>query len=35
MCKYFKIDTEVAQNPIDDFFLLTLTVRGTFHRKNF
>ena len=32
MCTYFK--TDVAQNLIDDFFL-TLTVRGSFHRKDF
>ena len=34
MCTYFKTETDVAQNLIDDFFL-TLTVRGPFYRKNF
>ena len=34
MCTYFKIKTDVAQNLIDDFFLI-LTVRGTFHKKDF
>ena len=29
---YFKTETGVAQNLIDDLFL-TLTVRGPFHRK--
>ena len=31
---YFKTETAVAQNWIDDFFL-TLTVRGPFNRKDF
>ena len=31
---YFKTETVVAQNWIDDFFL-TLTVRGAFNRKDF
>ena len=34
MCMYFKTETGVAQNLIDDLFL-TLTVRGPFHRKDF
>ena len=34
MCKYFKTETDAAQNLIDDFFL-TLTVRGPFHKKYF
>ena len=34
MSTYFKIETDVAQNLIDDFFL-TLTVRGPFHWKDF
>ena len=29
MCTYFKTETDVAQNLIDDFFLI-LTVRGPF-----
>ena len=32
--QYFKIETDVAQNLIDNFFLL-LTVEGPFHRKDF
>ena len=31
---YFKTETNVAQNMIDDFFL-TLTVLGPFHRNDF
>ena len=31
MCTYFKIETDLAQNLIGDFFFLTLTVRGPFH----
>ena len=31
---YFRTETDVAQNLIDDFFL-TLTVRRLFHRKDF
>ena len=34
MCTYFKTETDVAQNLINDSFL-TLTVRGTFQRKDF
>ena len=34
MCMYFKTETDIAQNLIDYFFL-TLTVRRSFHRKNF
>ena len=34
MCTYFKIETDLAQNLIDDFFLI-LTVRGLSHRKDF
>ena len=34
MCTYFKTETDVAQNLIDDFFS-NLTVRGTFHKKDF
>ena len=34
MCTYFKTETDIAQNLIDDFFPF-LTVRGPFHRKNF
>ena len=30
----FQTETDVARNLIDDFFLI-LTVRGTFHRKDF
>ena len=32
MCVYFKVEFAVAQNLIDDV-LLTLTVRGPFHRE--
>ena len=32
MCTYFKTETDVAQNLIDDFFQ-TLTVRGPFQKK--
>ena len=35
VCAHFKTETDVAQNLIDDFSFLTLTVRGPFHRKNF
>ena len=35
MCTYFNTKTDVAQNLIDDFFFLTFTVSGPFHRKNF
>ena len=35
MCTYFKTKTDVTQNLIDEFFFLTLTVRGPFHRKDF
>ena len=35
MCTYFNTKTDVVQNLIDDFFFLTLTVRGPFHRKDF
>ena len=31
---YFKTETDVAQNLIDDFFL-TFTLRGPFHGKDF
>ena len=31
---YFKTETGVAQNLMDDLFL-TLTVTGPFHRKDF
>ena len=34
MCTYFKTETAVAQNLIDDFFL-TLTARWLFHRNDF
>ena len=34
MCTHFKTKTDVAQNLIDGFFL-TLTARGSFHRKDF
>ena len=30
----FKKEINVVQNLIDDFFFLTLTVRGPFHRKD-
>ena len=30
--RYFKIETDVAQNLIDFFFFLTVTIRGLFHR---
>ena len=35
MCKYFKIETDVAQNLVDDFFFffLILTVRGILSEK--
>ena len=36
MCKYFKIETDVAQNLIDDFFFfffLILAVRGILSEK--
>ena len=32
MCMYFNKKTDVAQNLI---FFLTLTIRGSFHRKDF
>ena len=35
MCMYFKAETDVAQNLINDFFFPTLTVREPFHRKDF
>ena len=37
MCKYFKIETDVAQNLIDDFFFffLILTVRGILSEKKY
>ena len=35
MWTYFKTETGVVQNLIDDFFYLTLTVRGPFYRKDF
>ena len=35
MCTYFKTETDVAQNLIDDFFFLILPVRGPFHRNDF
>ena len=35
MCTYFNTKINVAQNLIDDFFFLTLPVRGSFHRKDF
>ena len=31
----FSNKTDVAQNLINNFFFLTLTVRGSFHRKDF
>ena len=34
MWPYFKTETDVVQNLIDDFFP-TSTVRGLFHRKDF
>ena len=34
ICTYFKPKTDVAQNLINKVFL-TLTVRGSFHRKDF
>ena len=34
MCTYVNTNTDGAQNLID-FFFLTLTVRGPFHRKDF
>ena len=34
MCAYFKIETDAAQNLINDFFLI-LTVGGPFHWKDF
>ena len=34
MCTYFKIETNVAQNLIDDFFSNS-DCRGPFHRKDF
>ena len=34
MCTYFKIETDVDQNLINDFFLI-LTVWGPFYRKDF
>ena len=34
MCTYFKTKTDAIQNLIYDFFFLTLTVRGPFHRKD-
>ena len=35
MGTYFKIETDVVQSLIDDFFFLTLTIRGAFFRKDF
>ena len=34
MCTYFNTKPDVAQNLIDDFFLI-LNVRGPFRRKDF
>ena len=34
MLTYLKTETDVGQNLIHDFFLI-LTVRGSFHRKDF
>ena len=34
ICTYFKIETDVDQNQINDFFLI-LTVWGPFYRKDF
>ena len=34
VCTYFKTENNVAQNMIDDFFLI-LTIGGTFHTKDF
>ena len=31
----FQLKPDVAQNLIDDFFFLTLTVRGPFHKEDF
>ena len=33
MGSYFKTETDLDQNLIDDFFFLTLTVKGPFHRR--
>ena len=35
MCTHFKTKTGVAQNLIDNFFFLILTVRGPLYRKDF
>ena len=37
MCTYFKTETDVAQNLIDEFLSKfdSFTVRGPFHRKDF
>ena len=35
MCTYFEVETDVAQNLVDDFFFLILTVWWTFHMKDF
>ena len=32
---HFNTKTDAAQNLIDNFFFLNLTVRGPFHRKDF
>ena len=32
---YFKTETDVAKNLINDFFFLIVTVRGPFHRSSF
>ena len=34
MCTYFNTKTDVAQNLVDDVFLI-LTVRGPFHSEGF
>ena len=34
MCTYFKTEIDIAQNLIDDFLFVTLSVRGPFHTKD-
>ena len=34
MCTNFKAKADVAQNMIDDFFFLILTIGGPFHKKD-
>ena len=35
LCTYTKIETDVAQNLINNFCFVILTLRGPFHREDF